>query len=178
MTGSPSGVFSTTPPQDRIDPEVGGAGQELGEPAREVSHERGVGMIGRGHVGNVDPLVRPAAVHEVAPQGLPAVEAIARHPAVPHEGRGSVAIISTLAGARGSEMPSMSAKSPVCGPAATITVSAPNEPRVVSTAVTRPPRRVSPVTVVCWRIRPPWSWSAHAYACTVRWGLAWPPKWR
>src|SRR5713101_2277609 len=32
-------------------------------------------------------------------------------------GRGSVAIISTRAGARGRETPSMSAKSPVCGPA-------------------------------------------------------------
>jgi hypothetical protein len=68
---------------------------------------------------------------------------------------GSVAIISTRAGASGSDTPSMSAKSPVCGPAAITTVSAPNVPREVSTAVTRPPRTVSPVTVVCCRIRPP-----------------------
>ena len=37
----------------------------------------------------------------------------------------------------------------VWGPAAMTTTSAPNVPRVVSTAVTRPPRCVSPVAVVC-----------------------------
>src|SRR5215470_8906719 len=52
-------------------------------------------------------------------------------------GSGSVAIISTRAGARGSETPSISAKRPVCGHAATMTVSAPTVPRVVAAAVDR-----------------------------------------
>ena len=62
-----------------------GTGQELGEPAGKVSHQRRVRMLGRGHVGHVDPLVRPAAIDEVAAQGLPPVEAIARHATVTHE---------------------------------------------------------------------------------------------
>src|SRR5882672_10509330 len=68
-------------------------------------------------------------------------------------GIGSVAIISTRAGASGSQTPSMSANAPVCGPAAITTTSAPNVPRVVSIAVTRPPRWLSPATVVRQRRR-------------------------
>ena len=60
---------------------------DIGQPTREVSYERRVRMVGRGHVGHIDPLVRSAAVDEIAAQGLPAVEAVARHAAVAHEGQ-------------------------------------------------------------------------------------------
>ena len=85
MTGSPSGVFSTTPPQDRITRRWAAPGKSSASRRARFRTSGRVGMIGRRHVGHVDPLVRPAAVHEIAPQGLPAVEAIARHAAVPHE---------------------------------------------------------------------------------------------
>src|SRR5881296_1275967 len=58
-------------------------------------------------------------------------------------GIGSVAIISTRAGASGSQTPSISANAHVCGPAAITTTSALNAPRVVTTEVQiRPTDRV------------------------------------
>src|SRR5205823_3000416 len=67
-------------------------------------------------------------------------------------GRGSVQIISTRAGASGSETPSIPASRPVWGPAAMTSESVPNGPRSVSTVVTRPAER------------PTWRRGSHARA--------------
>ena len=62
-----------------------GARQELGEPPGQVAHERRVRVLGRRHVGDVDPLVRAPAVHEVAAERLAAVEPVAGDAAHVHE---------------------------------------------------------------------------------------------
>jgi hypothetical protein len=64
---------------------VGGAGQQLGQAPRQVADERRVRVLGRRHVGHVDPLVGAAAVHEVAAQRLSSVQPVAGDAPHAHE---------------------------------------------------------------------------------------------
>src|SRR5262249_14603346 len=76
-------VLDDAPRADQ--PRMRRAGEQLGQAACEVPQEWCVRMLRRGHVRYVDPLVRSAAVDEIAPEGLPPVETVARHPAHVHE---------------------------------------------------------------------------------------------
>ncbi|MOA10946.1 hypothetical protein D3C78_1308580 [compost metagenome] len=56
-------------------------GEELGEPLGDVALQGGGLRSGAVQVGQLDPFVGAAAIGQVAPQGLPAIQAIAIHAA-------------------------------------------------------------------------------------------------